>query len=99
MDLLLKLTWQDFKGECKNVIYENRASDSKYYNYKWNEKGNSDYCPKVDKITPRKLPNCIGAADENYGAKWIVSQEQKDKIREFWEQVPQALKDAIKQLH
>lgn len=63
------------------------------------KKGIATIAPKADKITPRKLPNCIGAADENYGAKWIVSQEQKDKIREFWEQVPQALKDAIKQLH
>ena len=51
------------------------------------------------KLTPRHLPNSIGAVGEDYVAKWIVSQEQKDKIRKFWEQVPQALKDAIKQSH
>ena len=45
------------------------------------------------------MPNSIGVAGEDYGAKGIVSQEQKDKIRKFWEQVPQALKDAIKQSH
>ena len=53
----------------------------------------------VKKLVPRELPNGIGATGEDYGAKWIVSQEQKDKIRKFWEQVPQALKDAIKQSH
>ncbi len=53
----------------------------------------------VKELVSRELPNCIGAVGEDYGAKWIVSQEQKDKIRKFWEQVPQALKDAIKQSH
>lgn len=53
----------------------------------------------VKKLVPRVLPNCIGAAGKDYGTKGIVSQEQKDKIRKFWEQVPQALKDAIKQSH
>lgn len=54
---------------------------------------------EVKKMVTRDIPNYIGVADEDYGAKWIVSQEQKDKIRKFWEQVPQALKDAIKQSH
>ena len=48
------------------------------------------------KITPRKLPNSIGAGDEYYGATWIVSQEQLEKIKEIWGKVPKSLKDAIR---
>ena len=48
------------------------------------------------KITPRKLPNSIGAVDEYYGATWIVSQEQLEKIKEIWGKVPKSLKDAIR---
>ena len=47
-------------------------------------------------LTPRFLPNSIGAIDEIYGATWIASQEQKDKIKELWEKLPKSLKDSIK---
>lgn len=47
-------------------------------------------------LTPRNLPNSIGAVDEYYGATWIVSQEQLEKIKEIWEKVPKSLKDAIR---
>ena len=50
----------------------------------------------VTKLVSRELPNCIGAVDECYGAKWIVSQEQLEKIKEIWEKVPKSLKDAIR---
>ena len=48
------------------------------------------------KITPRNLPNSIDAVDECYGATWIVSQEQLEKIKEIWGKVPKRLKDAIR---
>ena len=47
-------------------------------------------------LTSRKLPNSIGAIDENYGAIWVATSAQRDTIRKIWEQVPQSLKDAIK---
>lgn len=47
-------------------------------------------------LTSRRLPNAIGAIDENYGAIWVATSAQRYKIRKIWEQVPQSLKDAIK---
>ncbi len=35
------------------------------------------------KITPRKLPNSIGAVDEYYGAKWLMWQDIQEIKREY----------------